>query len=222
MRHFAEVETLAANNKGGEAAMQALLQPVPDQSEVIALGDDRWLANFTRCVFNSGFNWKVIEKKWPGFEEAFHDFNPNFLAMLPDEEFEALFTDTRIVRHGAKIMSVRDNAIWLVSLAREHGTAAKFLGSWPASDQIGLLELMKKQGSRLGGNTGQYALRFIGKDGFILSADVTNALVREGVVAKIPSSKKDMASVQAAFNQWHAETGRPYTHLSRILAMSVG
>ena len=222
MRHFAEIETLAANNKGGEAAMQALLPDVPDQSEVVALGDDRWLANFSRCVFNSGFNWKVIEKKWPGFEEAFHGFNLNFLAMLPDEEYEALLKDTRIVRHGAKIMSVRHNAIWMVSLAREHGTAAKFLGSWPASDQIGLMDLMKKQGSRLGGNTGQYALRFIGKDGFILSVDVTNALIREGVVAKIPTSKKDMAAVQAAFNQWHAETGRPYTHLSRILAMSVG
>jgi hypothetical protein len=46
--------------------------------------------------------------------------------------------------------------------------------------------------------------------------------MREGVVAKIPSSKKDMAAVQAAFNQWHDETGRPYTHLSRILAMSMG
>lgn len=222
MRHFAEIETLAANNKGGEAAMEALLPAVPKQSEIVALGDDRWLANFARCIFNSGFNWKVIEKKWPGFEEAFHGFNPNFLAMLPDEEYEALLKDTRIVRHGAKIMSVRDNAIWLVELAREHGSAAQFLGAWPASDQIGLLELMKKQGSRLGGNTGQYALRFIGKDGFILSADVSNALMREGVVAKTPSSKKDMAAVQAAFNQWHEETGRPYTHLSRILAMSVG
>jgi len=222
MRHFAEIETLAANNKGGEAAMEALLQPVPDQSQVTELGDDRWLANFTRCVFNSGFNWKVIEKKWPGFEEAFHGFNTNFLAMLPDEEYEALLKDTRIVRHGAKIMSVRHNAIWMVGLAREHGTAAGYLGSWPASDQTGLMDLMKKQGSRLGGNTGQYALRFIGKDGFILSADVTNALIREAVVTKPPSSKKDMAAVQAAFNQWHDETARSYTHLSRILAMSVG
>ena len=222
MRHFAEIETLAANNKGGDAAMEALLQPVPDQLQVQQLGDDRWLAHFSRCIFNSGFNWKVIEKKWPGFEAAFHGFNPNFLAMLPDEEYEALLKDTRIVRHGAKIMSVRHNAIWLVELAREHGSAATFLGSWPASDQIGLLALMKKQGSRLGGNTGQYALRFIGKDGFILSTDVVNALIREAVVTKPPTSKKDMAAVQAAFNQWHHETGRPYSHLSRILAMSVG
>jgi 3-methyladenine DNA glycosylase Tag len=222
MRHFAEIEALAASHKGGEAAMLALLPTVPDQAGVTALGDDRWLANFARCIFNSGFNWKVIEKKWPGFEVAFHGFNPNFLAMLPDEEYERLLKDTRIVRHGTKIMSVRNNAIWMVGLAREHGSAANFLGAWPASDQVGLLDLMKKQGSRLGGNTGQYALRFIGKDGFILSRDVTAVLVREGVIAKPASSKKDMAAVQAAFNQWHEETGRPYTHLSRILAMSVG
>jgi 3-methyladenine DNA glycosylase Tag len=51
---------------------------------------------------------------------------------------------------------------------------------------------------------------------------VCAALVREGVVDKAPISKKDLAAVQAAFNRWHQETGRPYAHLSRILAMSVG
>jgi hypothetical protein len=40
------------------------------------------------------------------------------------------------------------------------------------------------------GRQGQYFLRFEGWDAFILSGDVVKALIREGVVAKEPTSKK--------------------------------
>ena len=85
-----------------------------------------------------------------------------------------------------------------------------------------LMDVMKRDGARLGGNVGTYSLRHAGKDGFILTKDVCAALVREGVVDKAPTSKKALADVQDAFNRWHAETGRSYAQLSRILAMSVG
>ena len=77
--------------------------------------------------------------------------------------------DKRIVRNGAKIMSVRDNAQFVQAIAREHGSFGKFLSKWPASDEIGLLDLLTKRGSRLGGNTGQMFLRFVGWDGFVTS-----------------------------------------------------
>jgi hypothetical protein len=41
-------------------------------------------------------------------------------------------------------------------------------------------------------------------------------------VAETISSKRDLAKVQAQFNAWAEETGLPYTHISRICAMSVG
>jgi hypothetical protein len=34
---------------------------------------------------------------------------------------------------------------------------------------VGLLQVLARQGARLGGNTGQYFLRFLGRDGFMLS-----------------------------------------------------
>ena len=36
------------------------------------------------------------------------------------------------------------------------------------------------------------------------------------------TSKRDLAKVQAQFNAWANETGLPYTHLSRICALSIG
>ena len=54
-----------------------------------------------------------------------------------------------------------------------------------------------------------------------ISKDVVRALNRAGVVDGNPTSKTDLKAVQGAFNAWHEESGKPYTHMSRILALSV-
>ena len=72
----------------------------------------------------------------------------------------------------------------------EHGSAAAFFAAYPVSDQIGLMDLMKKRGSRLGGTTGQLALRFMGKESFILTGDVVNALSGKMSLITIACRKK--------------------------------
>ena len=225
MRSFEKIEALAAEKKGGPDKLAALLgehNAPKSEAELEQTGDDRWLSMFTRCVFQAGFSWKVIEKKWPEFEEAFEGFDVARLAFLPDETFEALTKDTRIVRNGAKIKSVQDNAFFLKDLAAEHGSAARFFARYPVTDQVGLMELLKKRGSRLGGTTGQLALRFMGKESFILTGDVVNALMRENVIENDRMSKKNLKEIQAAFNEWKTTSGRTLNEISRILAFSVG
>lgn len=225
MRSFEEIETLAEEKKGGPDNLKKLLsehnQPKPED-ELEQIGDDRWLSMFTKCVFQAGFSWKVIDQKWPGFEEAFEGFDVARLAFLPDEAYEALMKDTRIVRNGAKIKSVQHNAIFLKDLASEHGSASRFFAQYPPSDQVGLMETIKKRGSRLGGSTGQIALRFMGKESFILTGDVVNALIRESVIENDRMSKKNLNAAQVAFNEWKATSGRSMNEISRILAFSVG
>jgi len=222
MRKFAKIYTIAAKRHGGEAALESLLDKPKSRAQLATAPDHRWLACMTRCVFQAGFNWKVVENMWPGFEEAFQGFDVGRCAMLHDEDFERLVSDTRIVRHGTKIRSVQHNAVFVIELAREYGSAGKAFGNWPATDYVGLLALIKKRGSRLGGNTGQYFLRFMGVDSFILSRDVVARLVAEGVIDKTPSSQKAMSAVQDAFNAWQAESNRSLTEISRVLAFSIG
>jgi 3-methyladenine DNA glycosylase Tag len=164
----------------------------------------------------------VVDKKWPGFEEAFAGFHPQRWKFMSDEDFEKLLKDTRIIRHAKKILAVRDNATFLCDLAEEHSSAAKFFADWPDDDYAGLLILLKKRGSRLGGNTGQYFLRFMGKDSFILSRDVVAALKRDGIITTEPKSQRDLKLVQQTFNQWRQESGRPLTQISKILAVTIG
>jgi len=223
MTPFKDIRARAEKRKGGAPALKKLLPPVPDTQSLIKLGDDRVLAEMARRVFCAGFAWSVIEAKWPGFEEAFLGFQPATLAFKPDEFWEALTSDTRIVRNAAKIMSVRDNARFVQEIAGEHGGFGRFLARWPSADEVGLLNLLTKRGSRLGGNTGQMLLRFLGWDGFVTSKDVVACLRDAGLdIAEEVKSKTDLAKVQAQFNAWATQTGLPYVHLSRICAMSIG
>jgi 3-methyladenine DNA glycosylase Tag len=222
MRTYDEIFAIAAERQGGEAALdQKLGAPLP-RAELAAIPDDSWLSCATKCIFNAGFNWKVVDSKWPGFEEAFQGFDIGRCAMLNDDDIATLASDSRIVRHGAKIRSVQENAVFFRDLAAGYGSAAKVFAEWPAADYTGLLDFLKKRGTRLGGNTGQYFLRFMNKDSFILSRDVVARLVAEGVIDKTPSSKAAMKKVQDAFNAWTGQSGRSLTEISRTLAMSIG
>jgi 3-methyladenine DNA glycosylase Tag len=223
MTSFKSIRARAAKRKGGEAALAALLPKVASTKALAKLGDDRVLAEMTKRIFSAGFVWSVIENKWPGFEAAFLGFAPKRLLSQSDEFWEGLTGDQRIVRNPQKIMSVQANARFVADIAREHGSFSRFLAEWPADDQVGLLELMAKRGARLGGRTGQYFLRFLGKDCFVTSNDVVACLRDAGLdIAENPSSKRDLRKIQDQFNAWAKETGVPYTHLSRTCAMSIG
>ena len=219
---FKTIRARAETRKGGPKALAKLLPPKPDVEALAKLGDDRILAEMTRRVFSAGFAWSVIEAKWQGFETAFHRFDPGFLLFQPEEFWDGLVQDARIVRNGAKIASVRHNAQFIRDIAKEHGGFGKMLSAWPASDEIGLLTLLAKRGNRLGGNTGQMMLRFLGWDGFVLSKDVVACLRDAGLDIAAATSKKDQRKIQDQLNAWAKETGLPYTHLSRICAMSIG
>ncbi len=218
---FDRIFAMAAKRKGGPEALEKLL-PHPKSAAALArIPDDRWLSAMTRSVFQAGFSWKVIETKWPGFEEAFWGFDVGRCSMMSDADFDTLVKDTRIVRNAAKIRSVAENATFLRELAAEHGSAAKAFANWPAEDFVGLIMLIKKRASRLGGTSGQYFLRTMGVDSFVLTRDVVRALLREGVVDKAPTSQRDLAKVQAAFDAWRATSGRSMSEISRTLAASV-
>ena len=64
-------------------------------------------------------------------------------------------------------------------------------------------------------------LRRVGKSAFVLTRDVNNALIREGVIDKPASSQRDLKQVQAAMNIWHEQSGWPMTHISQVFAFSV-
>ncbi|UVW34425.1 DNA-3-methyladenine glycosylase I [SAR92 clade bacterium H455] len=219
---YKNIYKLAAKNRGGVEQLEASL-PRPRSSEQLAAqGDDRYLSMMTRCVFRAGFVWRVIDNKWPGFEEAFSKFNPLAIAHFSDEKLEELGKDTRIVRNFTKIVSVRHNAMYVLDKQHSHGSFGKFIADWPENDIVGLWLELKKNGSRLGGNSGPGMLRSMGKDTFLLTQDVSDALVRQGLMKKFsPTAQRDLRLVEQVFADLREQSGRPLCELSRMLAFTV-
>jgi 3-methyladenine DNA glycosylase Tag len=223
MRPFIEIFVLAAKRKGGAAALEeSLAKTAPHTpAEIAAISDDRILAEMTRRIFYAGFSSKIIDDKWTAFESGFDGFDPNSCAFMSEAHFDSLMRDRGIVRNGAKIKAVQINAQFLLSLKEAHGSASKFFAAWPDADYAGLLHVLKTRASHLGGDAAGRFLRAIGKPAFIVTPDVVTALIRENVIQHSPSGKRDMATIQAAFNRWSGESARDLTAISRILAMSV-
>lgn len=222
MKNFSEIEAMARMHHPDLDTRLAAHGHLRTVQEIADIPDDRWLSLMTRCVFQAGFVWKVIEAKWPGFEAAFDGFDPVTVSFYSDDDVARLASDERIVRNGQKILATVHNAGFVADISKEHGGFGRFMADWPAGDQPGLLDVLKTRGSRLSGMTAQYFLRFSGWDAWILSKDVGAALVREGVVDKPPTSKAAIAKAQAAITAWSEESGRSQSEISRILALSTG
>ncbi len=88
-----------------------------------------YLEVMSKAVFQAGISWQVIEAKWPGFKEAFFDFDPERIARLSPKEIDALAADTRIVRNRRKIEATVANAATMVELNVRYGSFRKYLRS---------------------------------------------------------------------------------------------
>lgn len=217
---FSYFQERAIARKGASEVNQRLPKIV--EREVLAQRDDAYyLAEITRGIFRAGFVWRIIDNKWKDFEQAFSGFVPLYWQQVPPERLEQLADDARIVRNWQKIETVPRNARMIVETAEEHGSFGQFLAGWPSSDQAGLLDYFKVNGARLAGATAQHFLRRVGWDGFVLSTDVVTALKNHNLMDASATSKRGLRQAQQAFNQWHEDTGLPYSHLSRIVSMSV-
>jgi len=230
---FEDLYQRAAKRKGGRKALELLLgqkiigkKLFTDKAatqNVANLNDDRVLSAFTKQIFKSGFVWRVVENKWPDFEENFFNFDIEKILMMPEEMLERKATDPKIIRNYNKVKTIKANAQMIYDHQNEHNTSfAQFIADWPSNDIIGLWAYLKKQGQRLGGNTGPYALRLLGKDTFILSSDVEAYLRAQKIIDGGLQSKKSLTAIQDFFNQLQQKSGYSLTQLSRLIAFANG
>jgi len=123
----------------------------------------------------AGLNWETILKKREGYRKAFHNFDPDKVATMSDEDLEERLQDTSIVRNRLKVFSARKNARVFLDLQKEFGSfdtyVWRFVGGKPIlNDWTSLREVpattqesdtlskdLKKRGMNFVGSTIIYA-----------------------------------------------------------------
>lgn len=221
MRDYKWLHEFCLNRFGSAKALEAMLPQPRSDAELRALSDDRYLSLMSLRIFRAGLKHSLVDAKWPAFEEVFFGFDPEKVVLMGAERLESLMQDARLIRHLGKLKSVPRNAQFILDVRREKGSFGALIADWPVSDIVGLWKYLAKHGNQLGGLSAPRFLRMVGKDTFVPTDDMVAALKAQGVIDKAPTSQKDLAAVQAAFNQWQAESGRPLCQLSVMLAHTV-
>ncbi len=221
MRDYQWLYEYCLNRFGSAAALEAHLPQAKTAEQLRAISADRYLSTLALRVFRAGLKHSLVDAKWPAFEEVFFGFDPHKVVLMGAEHLERLMQDTRIIRHLGKLKSVPRNAQMILDVEKEQGSFAALIADWPVTDIVGLWKYLAKHGNQLGGLSAPRFLRMVGKDTFIPTDDMSAALTAQDIIDKPPTSQRDLALVQAAFNQWHAESGRPLCQLSVMLAHTV-
>jgi 3-methyladenine DNA glycosylase Tag len=218
---FEAIEERARERVGGAQALMGRLPLPRSNDELRAMPDDRYLSEMSRRIFRAGLKYSMVDGKWAAFEEVFHGFDPKRVVAMSDEAMEGLLQDARLIRHWGKLKAVHANAAAMVQIDGESGGMGAYVADWPRDDVVGLWADLAKRFSQLGGNSGPYFLRMVGKDTFILTDAVVRALNHWDAFDGTPKSKAARQQVQEAFNAWHRASSRPLCQLSMILALSV-
>ncbi|OMH25925.1 DNA-3-methyladenine glycosylase I [Motiliproteus sp. MSK22-1] len=221
MKDFKWISEHAYAHKGADF-IESCLPEIKSADELLKVPDDRYLSDMSRRIFQAGLKHSLVDSKWPEFEKAFYGFDPEKICLMSDQQLENQMQNKLIIRHWAKIKSIRTNALMIRDIEKSQGSFASLIAAWPCTEIVDLWGLLKKQGAQLGGLSAASFLRMAGKDTFKLTPDVVAALMSQAIVDKTPTSKRDLQAVQNAFNQWHKESNRPFSHISMMLAFTVG
>ena len=113
-------------------------------------GDAGYLEELTKAIFRAGFSWRVINDKWPRFQEAFHQFDVAKVANYGPPDLERLQSDPGLVRNRRKIEATIRNAQRMLELIDEHGAIHAYLRTIDKLPYHGRVNVLTSQFSHLG------------------------------------------------------------------------
>lgn len=156
------------------ASVDPMLREYYDSEWGMPVCDERGL--FERIsleAFQAGLSWATILRKRPAFREAFHDFDPELIALYGEDDVARLLADAGIVRNRLKIQATVTNAKATIAL-RETGGLVDFVWSFrPAAtpipvsyadvptrspESVALSKALRQNGFAFVGPTTMYAL----------------------------------------------------------------
>lgn len=119
------------------AQSNALMQAYHDTEWCRPSRDDRYIFEMlTLEGAQAGLSWNIVLSKRQAYQEAFHQFDITYCAKLSDEDLASIKEQYTVVKHGAKIQSVRSNAKAVLDIQKEWGSFAAFLWNYTDGQPI--------------------------------------------------------------------------------------
>jgi len=127
--------------------------------------DNAYFENMTRVIFLAGLSWKMIDKKWPNFRQAFKNFAVDDVAKFGERDIGRLMNDASIVRNRAKLTAAINNARQFQDIRKEYGSFQSYLDSLDKSNNYTLvIKDLGKKFNRIGPSSADIFLYSVGED----------------------------------------------------------
>lgn len=125
--------------------------------------NDQYFEQMAKTVFRSGFNWEVVEKKWPDIKKSFANFSVTKVARFDNGDINNLMKDKGVIRNYRKIVAVIENARKINGIGKEYGSFRNYLKKASADGERGLCKAVVKKFHYIGDSMVISFLRSVGE-----------------------------------------------------------
>jgi len=101
--------------------------------------DNEFLEQLSHIIFVLGFNYSIVEKKWPGIRKAFDNFKVDKVSKYTDNDFNRLMKAKDMIKNRRKIKAIIENAKQCKELEKEHGSVLKWIAKLKKERQKDLI-----------------------------------------------------------------------------------
>ena len=217
---YEEIFEQAARKFDSIEDLESVMPRLLAKEQLEQQADAFYLSVMTRRIFQAGMKHSVINSKWAHFEKVFWGFDPAKLIYIDESFMNSAMQDKGLIRHWGKLQTIPINALEMTDFSKDYDGFGHLIANWD-QDITALWALLSKRFKRMGGKSASYFLRMVGVDTFILTDDVVRRLITLNIIDKNPTSKKDLQIVTKTFNELREVSGRPLSHLSKLLALSL-
>ncbi|UOQ48518.1 DNA-3-methyladenine glycosylase I [Gracilibacillus caseinilyticus] len=105
-----------------------LMQTYHDKEWCVPSYDDQYIFEMlTLEGAQSGLSWSIVLRKRDSYQEAFRNFDIKYCSQLNDKDLTAIKEQFNVIKHLAKLQSVRANALAILDIQKEFGSFSNFL-----------------------------------------------------------------------------------------------
>ncbi|MFX0106586.1 MAG: DNA-3-methyladenine glycosylase I [Candidatus Hodarchaeota archaeon] len=118
----------------------------------------------SKAVFNAGFSYQVVNRKWEGIKEIFHQFDPKIISNWTVDDIGNALESPKIIRNSKKVNAIVENAKVFLKLLEKYGTFNNYLKTFRERPYKEKQKIISKQFKWLGPTGAHFFLWSVGED----------------------------------------------------------
>ena len=118
----------------------------------------------SKAVFNAGFSYEVVNRKWEDIKKAFHEFDPKIISKWTIDEISSTLESPKIIRNYKKVNAIVSNAKTFLEILEKYGSFDNYLKSFKEKTYQEKQKIISKQFKWLGPTGAHFFLWSVGED----------------------------------------------------------